>query len=93
MAAEVRVQQSATFRRAYKRLHPKQKAGVDDAVAEIVRDPSGGEAKRGGIWPEYMFTSSNAVGSSPCLPMNMTPQTRLLLLLGSHENFSRDLKR
>lgn len=34
MADAVQVLQSATFKRAYKRLHPNQKADVDDAVAE-----------------------------------------------------------
>jgi len=35
----VQVQQSSVFNRAYKRLHPNQKADVDDAVADIARDP------------------------------------------------------
>ena len=49
MADAVQVLQSATFKRAYKRLHPNQKADVDDAVAEIVRDPTIGEAKKGDL--------------------------------------------
>ena len=36
----VQVLQSAMFKRTYKRLHLRQKADVDDAVASIVLDPS-----------------------------------------------------
>lgn len=92
MAAEVQVQQSATFRRAYKRLHPKQKADVDDAVAEIVRDPSVGEAKKGDLAGVYVY-KFKCCGQLTLLAYEYEPQTRLLLLLGSHENFYRDLKR
>ena len=37
---EIQVFQSVMFRRAYRRLHPNQKAYVDDAVVEIVRNPT-----------------------------------------------------
>ena len=42
----VDVLQGSGFRRAYKRLHPNQKADVDDAVAAIVADPTLGEGKK-----------------------------------------------
>ncbi len=45
----VQVLQSAMFKRAYRRLHPNQKADVDDAVAKIVRDPTLGDAKKGDL--------------------------------------------
>ena len=92
MATEVQVQQSATFRRAYKRLHPKQKADVDDAVAEIVRDPLVGEAKKGDLAGVYVY-KFKCCGQLTLLAYEYDPETRLLLLLGSHENFYRDLKR
>lgn len=92
MAAEVQVRQSATFRRAYKRLHLKQKADVDDAVAEIVRDPTIGEAKKGDLAGVYVY-KFKCCGQLTLLGYEYDPQTRLLLLLGSHENFYRDLKR
>ena len=92
MEAEVQVQQSTTFKRAYKRLHPKQKADVDDAVAEIVRDPSVGEAKKGDLAGVYVYRFK-CCGQLTLLAYEYDPGTRLLLLLGSHENFYRDLKR
>jgi len=46
MGDAARVLQSVVFRRAYKRLHPNQKADVDDAVADIVLYMAVGEAKK-----------------------------------------------
>lgn len=92
MADAVQVLQSATFKRAYKRLHPNQKADVDDAVAEIVRDPTIGEAKKGDLAGVFVhkFKCNDQL---MLLAYEYDPGTRLLLLLGSHENFYRDLKR
>ena len=92
MEAEIQVRQSATFRRAYKRLHLKQKADVADAVAEIIRDPTIGEAKKGDLAGVYVY-KFNCCGQLTLLGYEYDPETRLLLLLGSHENFYRDLKR
>ena len=92
MEAEVQVRQSATFKRAYKRLHPKQKADVDDAVAEIVRDPTVGDAKKGDLAGVYVY-KFRICGQLSLLAYEYDPETRVLLLLGSHENFYRDLKR
>lgn len=88
----VRVVQSAMFKRAYKRLHPNQRADVDDAVADIVRDPSIGEAKKGDLAGVFVHKFKSN-GQLTLLGYEYDPGTRLLLLLGSHENFYRDLKR
>lgn len=92
MGKAVEVQQSAMFKRAYKRLHPNQKADVDDAVVDIVRDPTLGEAKKGDLAgvSVYKFKCN---GQLTLLAYEYDPETRLLLLLGSHENFYRALKR
>jgi mRNA interferase RelE/StbE len=88
----VKIQQSAMFKRAYKRLHPNQKADVDDAVADIVRDPAIGEPKKGDLAgvKVHKFMCN---GQLMLLAYEYDPGTLLLLLLGSHENFYRDLKR
>jgi len=92
MDAAVQVLQTATFKRAYKRLHPKQKADVDDAVAAIVRDPTLGEAKKGDLAGVCVYKFA-CTGQLTLLAYEYDPTTRMLLLLGSHENFYRDLKR
>ena len=88
----VQVLQSAVFKRAYKRLHSNQKADVDDAVADIVRDPSIGEAKKGDLAGVFVH-KFKCNGQLTLLACEYDPGTRLLLLLGTHENFYRDLKR
>ena len=88
----VQVLQSAMFRRAYKRLNLHQKADVDDAVAGIVLDPTIGQAKKGDLAGVFVYKfKSNA--QLMLLAYEYDPATRLLLLLASHENFYRDLKR
>ena len=92
MADAVQVLQSAVFKRAYKRLHPNQKADVDDAVADIVRDPTLGEAKKGDLAGVFVH-KFKASGQLTLLAYEYDPGTRLLLLLGTHENSYRELKR
>ena len=88
----VEVLQGNGFRRAYKRLHPNQKADVDDAVAAIVANPELGEAKRGDLAGVFVH-KFQCVGKLFLLAYEYDPATRLLLLVGTHENFYRDLKR
>lgn len=92
MNDSVQIQQSAVFKRAYKRLHPNQKADVDDAVAAIVQDPSLGEAKRGDLAGVFVH-KFKCNGQLTLLAYEYDPVTRLLLLVGAHENFYQDLKR
>ena len=92
MADAVQVLQSAVFKRAYKRLHPNQKADVDDAVADIVRAPTLGEAKKGDLAGVFVH-KFKASGQLTLLAYEYDPGTRLLLLLGTYENFYRELKR
>ena len=92
MTDAVRVYQTAVFKRAYKRLQANQKADVDDAVANIVRDPSVGEAKKGDL-AGVLVHKFKCNGQLTLLAYEYDPGTRQLLLLGSHENFYRELKR
>ncbi len=88
----VEVLQANGFRRAYKRLRPNQKADVDDAVTAIVANPALGEAKKGDLQGVYVYKFS-CVGQQFLMAYEFDPATRLLLLVGAHENFYRDLKR
>lgn len=88
----VQVLQSAAFSRAYKKLHKNQKMDVDDAVEAIIQSPELGEPKRGDLAGVYVYKfKSNS--QLMLLAYEYDPETRMLLLLGSHENFYRDLKR
>lgn len=90
--ADILVQQTSGFLRAYKKLHNNQKDAVDQAVANIVRDPGLGEAKKGDLAGVYVF-KFDCVNQLFLLAYEYDPSTRVLLLLGSHENFYRNLKR
>ena len=91
-SAPVSVNQSSVFARAYKKLHLQQKQDVDAAVEVIVSNPLVGVAKRGDLAGVYVykFTSQSQL---VLLAYTFDPQTRHLLLLGSHDNFYRELKR
>ncbi len=92
VSKSVHVLQSAGFSRAYKKLHKNQKVDVDDAVEAIVKSPDLGEPKRGDLAGVYVYKfKSNS--QLMLLAYEFDPETRMLLLLGSHENFYRDLKR
>jgi len=89
----MRILTTPTFDRVAKKLHRKQKADLDTAVAKISDDPETGEAKVGDLAgvrvfkfrickQEYLL--SYRVVDEDCIK---------LLALGSHENYYRDLKR
>ena len=84
--------QSTVFARAYKKLNPQQKQDVDTAVEVIVSDPLAGEAKRGDLAGVYVYKFKSQ-SQLVLLAYEFDPKTRHLLLLGSHENFYRELKR
>jgi mRNA interferase RelE/StbE len=88
----IQVLQSASFVRTYKKLHNNQKIDVDAAVAAIIKSPEVGEPKKGDLAGVYVYKLKSQ-NQLMLLAYEYDPQTRLLLLLGSHENFYRDLKR
>ena len=88
----VQVLQSSAFARTYKKLHKNQKLDVDTAVEVIIKTPEVGEPKRGDLAGVYVYKfKSNS--QLMLLAYEYDPETRMLLLLGSHENFYRELKR
>lgn len=90
--ADIRILQANAFLRAYKKLHNNQKDAVDQAVAAIVRDPGIGEAKKGDLAGVYVH-KFDCVHQLFLLAYEYDPETRVLLLVGTHENFYRSLKR
>ena len=80
------------FKRAYKKLAAGQQRVMDDAVRVIIPAPGIGEAKKGDLAAVYVhkFPLNR---QEMLLAYEWDPKTRVLLLLGNHENFYRDLKR
>ena len=93
MSAEsVQVLQSSAFARAYKKLHKNQKLDVDAAIEVIIKTPELGEPKRGDLAGVYVYKFKSNT-QLMLLAYEYDPETRMLLLLGSYENFYRELKR
>ena len=86
------VTQSSVFASAYKKLHLQQKQGLDKAVEAAVLDSLAGEAKRGDLAGVYVYKFKSQ-SQLMLLAYEFDPKTRDLLLLGSHENLYRELKR
>ena len=90
--ADRAVLQMPAFKRVYKKLAASHQAVVDDAVRTIVANPEIGEPKKGDLAGVYVhkFPLNRR---QMLLAYEWNPKTRVLLLLGSHENFYRDVKR
>ena len=89
---QIQVTQSSVFARGYKKLHQRQKQDVDAAVNVIVENPLAGEVKRGDLAGVYVYKFKSQT-QLMLIAYEFDPKTRHLLLLGSHENFYRELKR
>ena len=88
------VVQTLSFQRQIKKIHKNQKQDLDKAIYEILDNPNIGEMKQGdlhGVQVHKFFM----VNQLTLLAYEFfEDQLQLhLLMLGSHENFYRDLKR
>ena len=88
------VVQTPTFKRAVKKLKPNQKSDLDSAIKQLMLDPFLGEKKQGDlsylrVYKFKMVKQLTLIGYS-YLDSSVTLE---LLIMGSHENFYRDLKR
>jgi len=90
--ADIEVLQTRVFMRAYKRLYDNQQDAVARAVEEIVRDPGLGTAKKGDLQGVYVY-KFDCVNQRFLLAYEYDPATRVLLLVGTHENFYRNMKK
>jgi len=89
--ADIEIRQTNAFMRAYKKLHDNQKDAVDKAVVSIVLDPTVGIAKKGDLKGVHVY-KFECVKQRFLLAYEYDSITRVLLLLGSHENFYRKMK-
>ena len=81
-----------TFGRAAKKLHVRDKKIVEDAIREVLGAPDIGVAKKGDL--AGVFVHKFKLNKQEVLLSYQLSSTELVLLsLGSHENFYRDLKK
>jgi hypothetical protein len=89
---EVVILMMPAFKQRYKKLHQNQKTPVNEAVEVIKANPLAGNRKKGDLATVLVY-KFDCVGQEFLLAYEFDPKTRVLLALGVHENFYRDLKR
>ena len=89
---EIAVLMMPAFKQRYKKLHQNQKTLVIEAIELIKTNPHAGTQKKGDLEGVYVY-KFDCVGQEFLLAYEFDPETRILLALGVHENFYRDLNR
>ena len=90
----IALRQTRQFEKAYKKLRPNQKTVADKAIRAIASDPELGERKKGDLAHVRVYKFS-MLGGLTLLGYSYDEDDLLILLLavGGHENFYRDLKK
>jgi mRNA-degrading endonuclease RelE of RelBE toxin-antitoxin system len=89
-----RVLQTPTFKKAVKKLKPNQKKDLDLAVKALMANPNTGEQKKGDL--AFLRAHKFKMNKQLTLLGYSFDDGALvleLMVLGSHENFYRDIKR
>lgn len=89
----MKILQTPAFKKKYKKLHTTQQQIVKDAITKISEQLDIGVMKKGDLVGVriYKFKANN---QEILLAYSVSATQELILLaLGSHENFYRDLKR
>ena len=89
---EIIIQQMPAFKKTYKKLFRESQKAVNEAIQVIVKNPKIGEEKKGDL--AGIFVHKFKIHNQQLLlAYEWDPRKRILLALGVHENFYRDLKR
>lgn len=86
------IRQMPQFKNTYKKLHVSQKQKVDAAIKTIVTNPKIGEEKKGDLAGIFVH-KFRIHHQEMLLAYEWNLYDRLLLALGTHQNFYRNLKR
>lgn len=86
--------QTSTFLKQTKKLHRNQKHELDLAIKKIAKEPILGEMKKGDLTgiQVYKFKMVNQL-TLLAYKLDEYEKQLILIALGSHENFYRDLKK
>jgi mRNA-degrading endonuclease RelE of RelBE toxin-antitoxin system len=88
----MKIIQSSLFERKVKKLNDHQKAQLDDAIRNILSDPSSGERKKGDLRMVFIY-KFYIDRTLYLLAYSYTPELLELIMLGPHENYYAVLKR
>ena len=94
MAKAKVVVQTPSFKKAVKKLKANEKKVLDTAIKKLIENPNLGEQKKGdlsflNVYKFKMVKQQTLLGYS----FHSGNLTLMLLALGTHENYYRDLKR
>ena len=86
--------QTPTFKRQIKKLHKNQKKDLDQAIKKIIENPSIDDMKKGDLsgTQVYKFKMVNQL-TSLAYEFYENEMQLIMLALGTHENFYRNLKK
>ena len=83
--------QKPMFKRAYKKLTPKQQARVKEEIRLIIAEPTIGVEKKQDL--KGVFVHKFKISTQQYLLAYMfDPETLTLVFIGVHENYYRNLK-
>lgn len=84
--AEIQILQMPSFKRAYKKLHSKERKMVDDAIEKLIKNPKLGEEKKGDLASVFVY-KFKIHRQEMLLAYEWNSKQRMLLALG--EAFTR----
>ena len=90
--SDICLKQMPVFKKAYKKLPRSHQLMVNDVIKAIIQNPEIGDEKRGDLSGIYIY-KFKIHHQEFLLAYEWDSMQRLLLALGVHENFYRDLKR
>jgi mRNA-degrading endonuclease YafQ of YafQ-DinJ toxin-antitoxin module len=90
----MKVVQTSTFKHQAKKLHVNQRLSLDKAIKKIILSPEIGETKKGKLIGirVYKFQMINQL-TLLAYEISSDRMQLILLALGSHENFYRNLEK
>lgn len=89
--SDIQIKQMPAFKKVYKKLPDSHKIIINNAIKEIIKNPKIGDEKKGDLSGVYVY-KFKIYHQQFLLAYEWDPAQRLLLALGVHENFYRDLK-
>ena len=88
----IEILQTSTFVRKKKKLKKNQIKDLDIALKNIISNPEIGIQKKGDLRDVWVYKFL-MVKQETLLAYQWEPKKRILIALGMHENFYRDLKK
>lgn len=89
---DIVVKQLPGFRRAYKKFSLEDRENINMAIKDIILNPEIGQEKKGDLSGCFVY-KFKIYAQEYLLAYSWNANLRILLALGVHENFYRNLKR